>query len=388
MSKIRIAFARVQALFNLTLATLLLSSLTSCSTTAHSIDSRPSQSDNRVTFYPSYGYQQKNQWHIPFRVWVSATPNKVREITAKGSRKFLRKTAGIDELTQEQKDLYRSRVRDFIANSKSDRHVVLQFDNDPALEKFAIRNEKGERETDFNGLLLGSMTLSEDRAEELLKAQGSEDNWLSFSVTSGKYAGNGRIQLISPQGITVVSDIDDTAKITGITESKSIVINNVFFSEFEASPCMAQMYQSFGEQAVFHYVSGGPWQLYEPTANFLFSESIGFPSGSVHMKNVRTNFLEKNSYKDFWKLAGFSGSATVAQKTDHIERLMRHFPERRFVLIGDSGEHDPEIFQAIRQRNPDQITEIKIRDVVNAAVEEPMRLDGMTVISPDGKTCG
>ena len=59
---------------------------------------------------------------------------------------------------------------------------------------------------------------------------------------------------------------------------------------------------------------------------------------------------------------------------------MRRFPQRKFVLIGDSGEMDPEVYRKIQQAFPDQVREIKIRDVVNDRVKNPGRLEGMTVI--------
>ena len=150
---------------------------------------------------------------------------------------------------------------------------------------------------------------------------------------------------------------------------------------------MAQSYREFGRDTAVHYVSGSPWQLYSPLVDFLFSPSVGFPPGSMHMKNVRTNLLESTSYKDFWKLTGFSGSATVVQKTTQITQLLAHFPNRTFTLIGDSGEHDPEIFSGIKQANPNQIIEIRIRDVTDALLHDPKRLEGMTVISSLDEGC-
>jgi len=195
------------------------------------------------------------------------------------------------------------------------------------------------------------------------------------------------VQLISPNGLSIISDIDDTVKVTGIPEGQRVVINNVFFASYKAAPCMAELYRSFSDSTAYHYVSGGPWQLYEPLSQFLFSDDSNFPQGSVHMKNVRTNLMEKNSYKDFWKLAGVAGSATVVQKTAQIERLLSHFPNRRFILVGDSGEYDPEIFNDIRSRHLNRIAAIKIRDVLDDTAEHAMRLKNMDVILPDGSAC-
>ena len=141
--------------------------------------------------------------------------------------------------------------------------------------------------------------------------------------------------------------------------------------------------RSFDKATAFHYVSGGPWQMYRPLSEFLFDDDSGFPPGSFHMKNVRTNPFESESYDDFRKLAGGSGAATREQKLQQITALLAYFPLRQFVLIGDSGELDPEIFRRVREEHPKQIAEIRIRDIVNARQHAPDRLHDITVIDPD-----
>ena len=121
-------------------------------------------------------------------------------------------------------------------------------------------------------------------------------------------------------------------------------------------------------------------------SRWLFEGNADFPPGSFHMKNVRTNPFESESYEDFRKLANGSGSATVEQKYKQLLTLVDHFPLRQFLLIGDSGERDPEIFQRIREARAQQIKEIRIRDVVNARQYAPERLDGMSIIEP-GTSC-
>ena len=365
-------------------AVLLLANLSSCATASRIDDARL---EHDITFFTSYGYQREGSWHIPFRVWVNESPNTVRELTARGARRLLRNVAHIEELSEHQKARYLWRVRDFVANSKSERVVSLMFDHDPEKERFLLQGSNGESETDFNGVLQGTLTIGIKKVRQLMDAQNSHDNWLSFQTSSGEFEGRGRVQLVPHDGLTVISDIDDTTRITGITQGSQVVVDNVFFSDYKAAPCMAPMYRSLEDDAVFHYVSGAPWQLYEPTTDFLFSEPAEFPHGSVHMKNVRTNFLEKDSFVDFWKLTGLAGSATIAQKTRIIENILRHFPEREFILIGDSGEHDPEIFADMRSRYPEQIHSIRIRDVVNAAVNQPARLADMMIIPPDAASC-
>jgi len=342
-------------------------------------------SDKNVTFYTSYGYLGGDNWIAPLKLWVSTPPSKIRRLTARTARTIIQKRADYSELSEEQKKLFAHRTNDFIADSKSKQVVTIEFDLDPDGERLTLSNDEGNSRTDFNGLLQSTVTISKTRATQLLEAQNSENGWLRFQAVSGSHHGSGQIQLIPPSGTSIISDIDDTIKITEIPAGEKVVLRNTFFKPFEATPCMAEFYRTFAKDSAFHYVSGGPWQLYAPVSNFIFSHKAGFPLGSVHMKNVRTNLLESKTYEDFLKLTGIGGSATVAQKNEQIKRLLRHFPNRRFILIGDSGEHDPEIFSGIRQQHPGRIKSIYIRDVTNAAQTEPDRFRDISLIDPDDK---
>ena len=52
-----------------------------------------------------------------------------------------------------------------------------------------------------------------------------------------------------------------------------------------------------------------------------------------------------------------------------IEPLLKMFPQRTFVLVGDSGERDPEIYAALAREHPQQIRHIFIRDVTGETAE-------------------
>ena len=181
-------------------------------------------------------------------------------------------------------------------------------------------------------------------------------------------------------GLSVISDIDDTIKDTGITKGHELVLKNTFFNAFKQVPCMAEFYAGFDDSVSFHYVTGAPWQLYAPLNEFLFDSSGGYPLGSMHMKNVRTNLTERSSFRDIWKLVGQgSKQVTFDQKVAQITQLIAHFPVRQFVLIGDSGERDPEVFKAIRDRFPSHLDRIIIRNVDNQSLPNA-RFDDMQLI--------
>jgi phosphatidate phosphatase APP1 len=57
-------------------------------------------------------------------------------------------------------------------------------------------------------------------------------------------------------------------------------------------------------------------------------------------------------------------------KASVLMSLLRTFPQRRFVLVGDSGERDPEIYGSLARRFHDQIRGIFIRDIPERQMSE------------------
>jgi hypothetical protein len=333
----------------------------------------PEEENRRhITFYHTYGYLDGDTWMVPTRIWV----NKKRRWLQGFVTWMLDLTS---DYTGEQIDIFYNRLHDIAANSKSRRTVTIRFKNDPDEHTFRIRNEHGETpRSDRNGLIMGKLEIPADKADRFLEYQDSEDGWLSVKATSNRYSGIGRIQLIEPEGISVISDIDDTVKVTEIPAGAKIVVRNTFFKEFMPAPVMADLYAEWPE-AAFHYVSGAPWQLYNPLQSFLFGARAGFPEGSMHMKNTRKNPLTISTWRDLRELIT-NENVTFDQKIDQIAAIFEHFPDRQFIMVGDSGERDPEVYNAIREHFPDQVHEIYIRDVVNDREINPERLAGMTII--------
>ena len=94
-------------------------------------------------------------------------------------------------------------------------------------------------------------------------------------------------------------------------------------------------------------------QLYEALDQF--ARKAGFPPATYHLKRFR---LKDSS---FLKL--FADPLTT--KPPLIESLLAAYPQRRFVLVGDSGEQDPEVYGLIARRFSAQVAKIYIRDVTN-----------------------
>jgi hypothetical protein len=325
-----------------------------------------------ATSYRTYGYREGSDWVIPMRIWVHERRGLSEHLIAKVA-------ASLGGLESQEIANFRSRIQDFAADSESREAVILQFDNDPENREFRVRDSGGSfPKTDRNGLVEGVVRISTTKAADLSSRQGSQNGWLTYRATSKDHSSTGRVRLIEATGLSVISDIDDTIKVTEIPAGSKIVVKNTFFRDFAAAPGMAEMYQGLNG-ASFHYVSGGPWQLYAPLSEFLLGAAGGFPEGTFHMKNVRKNLLSANSWEDLKELVT-NENVTVEQKLSQISEILRRFPARKFILVGDSGEKDPEVYREIRRRFPDQVQEIRIRDVVNDRERNRARLEGMTII--------
>jgi len=366
---------------------LLILLLSVCCYGASSADvDRPGEgsAEKRVTFYPTYGYRQNDEWVIPLRIWVHEAPGVMQRGLARAARAYIAGQAGIDQLSESDKALFERHSDDFFADSESGESVEFRFDDDPERRVYSLEHGDKGATTNLNGLLEGVVRLDEETAASLLTAQHSAQGWLRFHAVSDDHRGEGSARLIPPTGHSVISDIDDTIKITEIPAGKHVVLMNTFFREFAAVSCMAELYRSLGADVAFHYVSGSPWQMYQPLADFLFTDPAGFPEGSFHMKNVRMNMFEKETYEDIWAIvASGSQEATFDQKVSQIRTIMNRFPGRTFTLIGDSGEKDPEVFRLIRAEYPAQVREIRIRVVSEEDTTNPGRLENMTWIPAD-----
>lgn len=158
-----------------------------------------------------------------------------------------------------------------------------------------------------------------------------------------------RVRLLASTGLSIISDIDDTVKASGVLD-KAALWKSTFFEPFKAVPDMADLIRRVGgTDAAVHYVSSSPWHFYAPLLEWLRGD--GFAVTSLHLKQIR---LKDASILDILK-------SPAETKPPIIAGLLARFPRRRFVLLGDSGEKDPEVYAAIARRFPQQIERILIR---------------------------
>lgn len=303
--------------------------------------------DVEVTIYPTYGFQQGTEWIIPMRGWV----HQNRRLPDDLIFELAQFVVGCDDADTTN---FAARFDAFSDDSRSKQTVTIQFDSDNEKHTFLM--------SDLNGLIESTVRISIAKAQSLLEQQNSRNNWLSYTVTSDGHRGQGRVQLIEPQGVSLVSDIDDTIKVTEVPADKNVVLKNTFCRDFVSVKQMIERYKAL-ENTSFHYVSGGPWQLYQPLSDFLASE--GFPAGTIHLNYFPKNFLAEDTRSLLIDSIAGSLGRTYDHKVEQITRLMERLPGRDFILVGDSGEVDVEVYLRMKELFGTRVKEIWIRDVVN-----------------------
>jgi hypothetical protein len=337
-----------------------------------------------VTVYDSYGYRDPSDaaaWLVPMRAWVHDnrdTPfveDAIQSWAIRHFEKDLERQLDADERAQ-----LVACLANFIADDKSDEPVRFTFADDAARTIFRFT----ESTTD-HGVVEEIMRVPDQLVRECYSRQARESRWLEIEAQTddGHGSGRGRIRFLEPEGLSVVSDIDDTIKITEVPAGKRTVLRNTFLKKFRAAHGMRERYLKFVSRSdavdtCFHYVSGSPWQLYHPLTHFLF-EQEQFPAGTVHMKNLRKTLFDRGALRDIMAFALGGDLATLEQKIRQITNLMIHLPRRQFILVGDSGEKDPEVYRAIQKLFPQQVLEIYIRDVLGERLTGMERITGSDV---------
>ena len=168
------------------------------------------------------------------------------------------------------------------------------------------------------------------------------------------------VSVFSKNGISLVSDIDDTIKHTAVTSGAREIFRNAFVRELASLQVegVAKWYQALKSKGVgFHYVSNSPWQFWPTLREYLTLSDM--PKGSVHLK----------SYNGV--LAGIFEPA-AERKRANMEMLFQDFPQRNFILVGDSGEQDLELYTELAIQFAPRILAVLIRDVSTPMTEEEL----------------
>ncbi|WP_136483023.1 App1 family protein [Cognatitamlana onchidii] len=198
-----------------------------------------------------------------------------------------------------------------------------------------------------------------------------EEGWVSFEFSYAEKHVGRKIQLqnrfvgemlipSSKASFGVISDIDDTILHTGIVSILKwrVLINTLLTSAGKRIPLEGapELYNLLhlgakgNEANPIFYVSHSPWNLYRYLEYFLKKNK--FPKGPIILRSFPKLFYKKRN--------GFK-----PRKYKEIMNLLNTYPKLNFILIGDIGEGDPDIYLEIAQLNPERIKAIYLRSVAD-----------------------
>lgn len=324
--------SRRRLLASLPLAALLAAALPS--TPAHA-KAEPLEADEDVLFLPSTARQLDNgQVEVDLQAWIHEKDH--HRILDLGLARYL----GLKLRTLSPAAQLRFASRTSLFHAEAEEGTVLEIDFGQDVPHVFMPASDAAGRTKL-------------RTTIDLQPDPRELPWLRFHarVAGPQRRIEGRALLVPATGLSVISDIDDTVKVTQVRDQQQMLLNT-FARSFQAVPGMAAHYQRMARnpQTRFHYLSSSPMQLLPALQAFL--RDTGFPAGSVHLR-------ESTTLRTLIPAEGESR----AHKLLGIARLMDDFPQRRFLLVGDSGELDPEIYGEVARQQASRIEAVVIRDV-------------------------
>ena len=196
-------------------------------------------------------------------------------------------------------------------------------------------------------------------------AERIDDDWVRYVAellhddpTIGEVRCEGRVLMpTQPPECLVISDIDDTvlqSKVTNLV----LAVRTIAFGNARTRlpfPGVAAFYHALrggptgGARNPLFYVSSSPWNLFDVIRQFLELQKI--PAGPIMLRDVDLG------------LDVLSSRHHHVHKREMIRRVLSTFPAVPVVLVGDSGQQDPEIYRDVVRENPGRVRAIYIRNV-------------------------
>ena len=222
-----------------------------------------------------------------------------------------------------------------------------------------------------------------------IRNHGLEPGWRTAEVSSpDSMTALADVHVVADdQTFGIASDIDDTVITTWLPRPLIAAWNSFIRDESarQAPPAMAVMYRTLIAEhpgAPVVYISTGAWNTHGFVSRFLRRHR--FPHGPM----LLTDWGPTNT--------GLFRSG-AAHKRDSLMQLTKDFPNISWLLVGDDGQHDLEMYSSFAAVAPDRVRAIAIRQLTPteqvlahgypAAMNEADVLPGdvPVVRAPDGR---
>jgi hypothetical protein len=327
------------------------------------LDAVPTQ----VLNVPPYANWTDAGWNVRFRGNVFKTPNISQEKIDDLANVFLI-DVDIKDLPPDQQAQARNLTRSIFVVQQEDQNVTM------ALEPAPSQGSSGE--PGGGGAVTPGGGSQNVTLPYLTTDQGDFDVFVPIANTSGGllagnetdqiqrlnvYAhgsseGNATAFLVPPQGITILSDIDDILRVTKIYQPKEGLLNS-FARPFTPWMNMPDIYanwsRSLPNSTHFHYLTTTPEQVTRIYMDFIYKT---YPGGSFDTRPL--NFSDV--------------SATLSIRDYLLRRIFSTFPQRRFVLVADTSNSDVmKAYPQLAHDFPNQVQCILLR---NTSATDPTDL--------------
>jgi len=238
---------------------------------------------------------------------------------------------------------------------------------------------------EIEGNELKNQTIYASITHEKFKTKGDDEGYFEFHITTQKALKTGyakvyihieknanihesNVTIIDSQPlIGIISDFDDTIIVSDVTHKIQFAQNTLFknYKQRKVVPSMLERFQKILAQnpkdtpSTLFILTGSPQQLFIPIENFLTYHH--FPKRTLILKKIH------GDHKD-------PISDQFAYKTQKIEQLIKLYPNIKWIMFGDSGQKDPQIYKAIQEKHPNSIINYYIRDVESGEIKEYNKL--------------
>ena len=218
----------------------------------------------------------------------------------------------------------------------------------------SIPVEKAQVEVRIDGQ---TSTITADRSGivDVVVEASLPPGWQRIELTvEGSTPVHAQVFIVAPDiEFGLVSDIDDTVMVTALPRPMLAAWHTFVVNEHARSttPGMPVLYERLIGRypgAPVIYLSTGAWNV-APTLTRFLSRNL-YPPGALLLTDWGPTAQR-------WFRSG------QEHKASNLERLSREFPRIKWLLVGDDGQHDPEIYGAFLKEHPDHVRAVCIREL-------------------------
>ena len=210
------------------------------------------------------------------------------------------------------------------------------------------------------------ITDDEGYIKVIIPANSLAQGWQKITVKSTFSQHEGQCLVIGEQVTSgVITDLDDTILVSEVTKKLRLITNTFFKNPLQREAVIgaAQIYHQLiarHPHTPIFYLSATPRQLFHFVQGFL--QHYHFPAGLIITRRLTRDEAGDSMHVKTYKI-------------ERITAIFNALPHVKFKLIGDDGEHDPDIYHEIQSRFPQQVEGVWIRRIVNSTLKYPQQQD-------------